>query len=344
MNYSALFAATLLCLPGMLAWAQGPTFRPQQGILVLRNRQVLEGEITPVGDYYLVSLGKTGQIRMPAKDVEMVCRDLEEAYQRKCEQLAKLSSTNADSHLELADWCLRQSLFEYAEQEIAIARRQEPYHKQLTSFEQRLEFATTKSEPKPTTRTVASVATVGAEQLERTMKEQPPGTVEHFTAIVQPILIDRCGAVRCHGAGSTAHFQLFSPVAGKVPSRRFTQRNLFSALAISDREDPLESEILKMALKPHGHIKAAVFKSEEDRQYREIVKWLESLRAVPPQSPPATVNTAALRGTPRQMGLPGGAEPPESAPEEPLTAVPQRDPFDPEVFNRRYHRSVSESR
>lgn len=337
MNHSALLAtAALLLLPGLLAWAEEPSFQPQHAVLVLRNRQVLEGEVTPAGDYYLVSLGKTGQIRLPAKDVEMVCRDLAEAYERKRERIGKSSAPNADSHFDLADWCLRQSLNDFARIEIETACKIEPLHARRRELEKRLEFATTKPESKPAAKIASSVATVGAPQLERTMKELPPGTVEHFTAVIQPILADRCGAGGCHGVGTKAHFQLLEPVAGKVPSRRFTQRNLFSTLSISDKEQPHESELLRMALKPHGHLEVAAFKSDKDRQYREITKWLESLRAVPKQSPPATVNAAALGGTSRQMASPGDSRPEE--PTAPMPPLPVRDPFDPEAFNRRYHR------
>src|SRR5207253_8030505 len=94
MNPSARRAtiAVLLAASLLARAADGPALQPQHAVLVLRNRQVLEGEVTPAGDYYLLSLGKTGQIRLAAKDVEMVCRDLQEAYERKA---ASISSNSA---------------------------------------------------------------------------------------------------------------------------------------------------------------------------------------------------------------------------------------------------------
>ncbi len=329
----AAAALALLPLPGLLGVE--PSLQPQRGVLVLRNRQVIAGDVTPVGDYYLVSLGKTGQIRLAAREVEMVCRDLPEAYQRKRE---KIEVKSAAAHLDLADWCLKQSLHANARQEIEAARKLEPYHSRLREMDQRLEFGTTKAAAKQTTspKSANPTATVGAEQLERTMKELPTGAVEHFTAIVQPILTDRCGATRCHGPGGTANFQLLEPVAGKVPSRRFTQRNLFATISISNKQSPEESVLLKMALQPHGHTQAAPFRSEKDKQYLEIAEWLQSLRALPKQSPPATVNASPTGSARPQMGeaRPGAPEPQSS---EPIPVPMQRDPFDPEIFNRRYH-------
>jgi hypothetical protein len=341
------FSRTLLPLAlvfaaRLFAWADEPALQPQRAVLVLHNRHVLEGNVTPAGDYYLVSLGKTGQVRLAAKEVEMVCRDLQEAYQRKSE---KIAGKPASAHLDLADWCIKQSLFDGARREIALVRQLEPQHPQIASLEKRIEFATTTA--KPVVRSIPSTATVSAEQLERTMKEQPPGTVEHFTAVVQPILMDRCGAAKCHGSGATTSFQLLQPIPGKIASRRFTQRNLFAALGAVDKELPEQSPLLEMARKPHGFTKAAPFKTDEDRQYREIAKWIHSLRIVPPQAPPATVSPAALGTLRPQMGDNGSpaawigpadesaSTGGDSAAAAPLTAG--RDPFDPEVFNRRFH-------
>lgn len=341
MNLSARTATIALLLAASLfaRAADPPSLQPQHAVLVLRNRQVLEGEVTPAGDYYLLSLGKTGQVRLAARDVEMVCRSLQEAYERKA---SSINAKSAAAHVELAEWCLRQSLHEQVRAELAAARAIEPTYRRIAEVEQRLEFATT---PKQSTvvHTPPSVATVGTQQLDRTMKELPPGTVEHFASVIQPILLDRCGNARCHGGNAAGRFQLLQPVAGKVPSRRFTQRNLFSTISIVNKEVAEDSELLAMSLKAHGPVRWAAFKSEEDKQYREVAEWIASLRAVPKQSPPATVNTAQV-GKPRHQigGNPADLErepPPQGKPEQQPEPFPAAggDPFDPEIFNRRFH-------
>lgn len=326
--------ALLLCVCSS-ATAVEPALQPRHAVIVLKNRQVLEGEVTPAGDYYLVSLGKTGQVRLAAKDVEMICADLAEAYDRKA---SAIEGKSAAAHLELADWCLRQSLHARAGEQLSLARSLDPKNRKLTELEQRLSFATAKP-AKTAARPVSTTATVGAQQLERTMQELPPGAVEHFTSVVQPILMDRCGAVKCHGVGSTASFQLLQPLPGKVPSRRFTQRNLFATLSAVNKARPDDSRILEMALKPHGHVPSAGFKSSGDRQYKELVEWVQSLRAVPRQLPPETVSTDQIGTLRPQIGSPASlpAEKDEVA-DEPTAPSPARDPFDPEVFNRRYHK------
>ena len=341
MNHSARAATIAVLLTvSLLARAADPlALKPQHAVLLLRNGQVLEGDVTPAGDYYLLSLGKTGQVRLAAKDVGMICRDLQEAYQRKA---AAINQKSAAAHVELAEWCLRESLYEEVRSELAAAKAIEPEYRRIASVEQRLEFATTPQQP-----TVAhsppSVATVGTQQLDRTMRELPPGTVEHFTSVIQPILLDRCGNARCHGASTAMRFQLVQPVPGKIPSRRFTQRNLFSTLSIVNKEVADDSELLAMSLKVHGPVRWSAFKSEEDKQYREVAEWIASLRPIPKQSQPATVNTAQV-GKPRpQMGAAATDSPAQFSDQTeraaPSETIPQagRDPFDPEIFNRRYH-------
>src|SRR5688572_29410649 len=95
-------ARLLLILLVVLAATSGgaePVLTPQQGLLLLRNGQILHGEITRAGDYYVVTLGPTGEIKLPAADVEMQSRDLAEAYAHK---QATLLGTGAAPHLDLA--------------------------------------------------------------------------------------------------------------------------------------------------------------------------------------------------------------------------------------------------
>lgn len=340
MNHSARTATIAVLLTATL-WARAADFAalsPQHAVLVLRNGQVLEGEVTSAGDYYLLSLGKTGQVRLAAKDVGMICRDLQEAYERKA---AATNAKSAEAHVELAEWCLRQSLYEQVRAELAAAKAIEPDYRRIADLERRLEFATAPREPAGT-HSPPPVATVGTQQLDRTMKELPPGTVEHFASVIQPILLDRCGNARCHGSATAPRFQLVQPVPGKIPSRRFTQRNLFSALQIVNKEVADDSELLAMSLKIHGPVRWSAFKSEDDKQYREVAEWIASLRPIPTQTQPATVNTAQV-GRPRnQMGTSGTDALPESKNTSEQTVSEQpgstgRDPFDPEIFNRRFH-------
>ena len=82
----ALAAFVLLALPAAVC---GQTaLQPQDGLLVLRNGQVLAGQITQAGDYYVVTLGGASEIRLKTSEVEAVCGSLDEAYDFKARHLS----------------------------------------------------------------------------------------------------------------------------------------------------------------------------------------------------------------------------------------------------------------
>src|SRR5436190_510005 len=74
---------------------------PEAGVLVLRNGQVLEGDVTRAGDYYVVGRGEGSELRLKADEVELLCSSMDEAYEFKVRHLSGLS---AKSHVELAKW------------------------------------------------------------------------------------------------------------------------------------------------------------------------------------------------------------------------------------------------
>ncbi len=134
---------------------------PIDRVVVLRNGNVLRGEVIRIGDHYRVKIHR-GELRIPVSQVEMFCRDLNEAYERR---RAARTGFNADSHLDLAAWCLRHELLECASRELLDARAIDPGHGRLLRLERRLQYALTvtskkrslplvPSQHKPTKRTV----------------------------------------------------------------------------------------------------------------------------------------------------------------------------------------------
>src|SRR5688572_17600789 len=100
------------------AWlaAGEPSLVPQHGLLLLRNGHILQGEITQAGDFYVVILGKTSEIRLPTKEVEAQVASLDEAYELKRHGLF---GRGAGPHLDLADWCLRQNMHLRCQEQLA---------------------------------------------------------------------------------------------------------------------------------------------------------------------------------------------------------------------------------
>ncbi|MEN6450559.1 MAG: hypothetical protein ABFC96_08720 [Thermoguttaceae bacterium] len=332
----------------------------ETGMLILRNGEVLEGRVTPADDVYVVDL-TDGQIRVKQKDVEVVCRDLEDGYRRK---RAGIQVGNVHHHLELAQWCLHHNLLGPAATELADATVADPRNPMIAVLQRRLKMSTDPQAP-----TLSKGPATGGpsnDDLDRMVRGLPQKAVETFTQSVQPVLLNNCTGSGCH-TQADGELRLTRIPAGRPTSRRITQRNLYSVLKFVDRENPAASKLLTAAIKPHATAQRAVFDDHQAAQVRKLADWLAQLADQAPQEQPDTVapmaeatpeepqnratprvlSQEARRGqTHRQFGKtndrpnataaarPNGAEP--SPKPNTVGAAPTSDPFDPNVFNRRY--------
>lgn len=361
-----------LLVPALLAGQDLANLSPQAGVLVLRNGQLMQGDITQAGDQYIVTFGAGGEVKIAAKDVETQCADVAGAYDYK---LRRLSGEGAGPHLDLAEWCLRHNLHRQCAEQLSFALAAEPQHKRIEQIDRRLQLAL--QAPPTTKATSASSTIVSSEQLDKTLRELPKGSLERFTTIVQPMLNNRCATSHCHGATSTSEFRLLRPPAGLNSPQRFTQRNLYAVLQFVDRDDPLNSSIFTKPQTPHGGGTTAAFDARGRAQMLELQTWLEQLayRKDPPTpitiDPQAAQLSTPLRATPGATPTAAAGTSTSAAATEPASpsdlphaastkhhATPSqhhaakpaaatsdaasekpwrpRDPFDPEIFNRRY--------
>ena len=333
---------TAILVPGF-ADGQKP-FAPQVGVLVLRNGQVLEGDVTRAGDYYVVSKGEGSELRLKTDEVELFCGSMDEAYVFK---VRHLSGTSARQHVELAKWCLRHGMYDKCSEQLTAATRLEPNLPQVKDLETRLALAV--ETPLPSVAPATSPSTA-ADELEQTLRSLPKGSVEKFGAIVQPILLNRCAANQCHGPNSKSEFKLLRPPPGQIVSRRFTQRNLQATLRFVDRTNPDASAIVVLPQQRHGNSLSAVFDKHSGNQLHELLSWAKMAAGLPPRmgtfAAPATIapseTTLSQPAAPTKSADEVGVRvmrPPLNQPTDgsPPKDAPPRDRFDPEIFNRRYH-------
>jgi len=332
---------------------------PEVGVVVLKNGQVLEGTITRAGDYYVVSQGEGSELKLNANDVELCCASLLEAYEFKA---SHVSSFSAKSRLDLANWCLRQGLLERCAEQLAAAENIDPTSQQVSDLKTRLKLLQDTPEPVPAT--PASGTAIA--EMENALRGLPRGSAEKFAAVIQPILLNRCGANQCHGPNAKSEFRLLRPPPGQIVSRRFTQRNLYASLKYLDRTNPDNSPLVLMPQQRHGNSLSAVFDKHSANQLLELMSWARLTAGAPvvthpsnaqPTSPAtisavtATLSQPTARSTSAERPAPDPAEQSASAPTRvmrpPLddqsaqraktTSQPEfRDRYDPEIFNRRY--------
>jgi hypothetical protein len=358
MFHSRAIIAALVLAAALPLNAAEPVLTPQHGVLLLRNGNVIEGEVTRAGDYYLVTFGDSGEARLAAGDVETLCVDLDDAYRYK---RATMLGKGVAPHLDLAEWCLRHGLNHQAGEQLVAAMRKDPQDARVAAVERKLKLALTAPDVPPS-RQPETAATVSAEQLDKTIRALPPGSLEKFSAVVQPILLNRCAAGGCHGPTARSDFRLLRPAAGVGPSKRFTQQNMYAVLKYLDKENPDASPLLTLPQKRHGQALAAVFDKRTKHQLDDLVAWTQFVLAVPAPVPPATIPKSQTLLSQQQEGSvkPASAELPidstageAAAPESDAAPLPftpaknaaplhregafkPRDPFDPEIFNRKF--------
>jgi hypothetical protein len=318
-------AVWLLLAPS--AWAQPPSRQdplgpaPVEGVLLLTNGEVLQGKVSRIADQYHVVL-PVGEIRVRMADAEGFCRDLEDGYRFKRTQIAP---GQIDSHLALAQWCLRHGLTGHASGELAEALALNPLDPRIATVQRRLDLALRKpASPAPPPRDPSAPTN---DELDRLVQSLSPRTVESFTTAVQPLLLNHCAAGGCHAPSSPARLRLLRMPGDRPPTRRLTQRNLHAVLGAIDRQAPAESPLLAAATQPHGGATAAVFTSRDAAKVRQLTAWVQAVAAAPPAPRAASIEPAPPLG---QTSAGGSGNGPEGAPSPPA------DPLDPAPFNRRF--------
>lgn len=252
-------------------------------IVVLRTGGVLRGHITLSGQQYIVS-AEDREIRLLARDVEMVCRDLAEAYTKKRGAMFVDSSTE---HIALAQWCIRHGQHESAARELLDARRLDPRHPRLAFTEQCLALAMHSVPTSVTKKHVVQQATRAEESQIKETKDVDtqavdlPTTkvIESYTLTIQPLLLNTCTASGCHQVGGREAFQLDRWALGRTGGRRTTLRNLQATLAWVDRKKPLESRLLQEASRAHGQLAVPPLAGRRAELYVKLADWVQECRA-----------------------------------------------------------------
>lgn len=324
--------------------ASAATIPAVESALLLRNGQVLHGQVSREGANFIVTSPGT-RLVVKEGEVESHCRSMEEVY---IHRRKRMSLESAQDHLEMAQWCLRYRLLEAAQSELSEAISLDRSHPLIPVVERRLELARMPAEEKER-RSQATAATgppaPTADELDRMVRGLPPKTVEVFAAKIQPMLMSHCATAGCHGQPTEKGLQLYRASATSRPSRRITQRNLYAALQWIDQEDPQASPLLTACTKAHGTARAAVFTGRQMPQYRQLADWCQRVAQSHSDVMPASHNEPSQTGA--RANEASRADYVEDLPPvrnkrpaaQRRTSMPERqsaDACDPEEFNRRY--------
>ncbi len=191
-------------------------------------------------------------------------------------------------------------------------------------------------------------------ELDRETRSMPDGALGYYRQRVERILASGCSAAKCHSDDSHVMPLLQFGRSQAIP-RRQSQRNLHNVLKYVDRARPFESRLLIAATTPHaGNSKPILEKGSP--HHESLMKWLIMLSDDPREAIFEAVKSerqaaVAAAGTtvkpiepePDVMtpGRSSSLDFPDTIGEIPkLDAVEPgfipMDPFDPEIFNRKY--------
>lgn len=312
--------------------------------VVMKNGRVIQGRVVRRDDRLEVSRMGESMIRIPVKLVDFVAPDLRTAYRHQSD---RIKDSDIDSRVRLVEWCLHNDLVGEAAEQYAVVKYLAPKHPKFAYLTKRLELTRRKKPVLPAS--VASrpkSASVTPAELTRFTRQMPAGTVEQFTHVIQPMLVNRCGAAACHGVRSESEYRLIQPSMAGAFSHRYTQRNLYATTQQIRKGSLPDSKWLAAATRPHGGLTKPLFGEKEIDNLQRLIAWARSIGPAPRKLSAAAIAAAQLakpRDKPRYdanvrqaaFTQPSGRKspPPRKPVGPPASKKPYVDPFDPSGFN-----------
>ena len=329
-----------------------------QGLLVLIDGKVLNGQFTPRPDGYDVRLA-AGRMFIGSERVRFFATDLPDAYQRMRLSQAELTP---EVHVELARWCLTHKLHQQAHREVLDALHLDPNR---TDAKRILAALVQKSESSGGTSSGSglteypSIRKSSAPSVEtRSLGGLSRSVAQDFTRRVQPLLMNKCANAGCHGGGTGSSFQLAS--AHRFSSPTIAERNLAAVLGQIDLAQPARSALLNEIEGSHGNSNTPLFRGRLGAQQINVLRnWvLSAANDIAPstnaEDPPVERDiqlTSANRvqtdlgSEPRDrspdVAIPHGRQLSQSETDPTFLAEAKRanahDEFNPTAFNTRFH-------
>ncbi|MCO8123407.1 hypothetical protein NHH03_16780 [Stieleria sp. TO1_6] len=342
--------------------------------VLLRNGNVLFGEATRVGDTVSIKRADNSLIHVPAKQVSRIGLSLQQLYEhrRKTRFQGDLGALQTDIR-----WCIRHGLLRQAGEDVLQARQLDPGDPETIQLLRQIASelkASVDDRTAPNSEQPAVIRTVSHQMpiqpasaksdltnddqanLKNDSAPRPlldQRSTSHFIARIQPILMNRC--VSCHARqdASNQPFQLHTALTSKWAPTIVARENLVAVMQYVNLNDPLASQIRIKATDGHGGSRNS-FGATDSAMMANLDYWLQSIRvdsrpgSLAPASPPELEPLQPTQWTDSEQAIP---DPPTTtiSPLDEATAqqvpverqtrrMPQVDnPFDPEIFNRRFH-------
>lgn len=326
----------------------------EPGYVLLRDRSVLRGTVDEEPGRIIIRY-RGSEIRLTRDRVACWADTLDGLYQY---QLDRRHVFTVESHVEAALWCLRYGLHERAAAELIAAGRIDPNHPDVerTGRELRVAAERKKDRELAVAEGLATMRGPAADQLSSTVGEESNAgnkddsdavdaldeplraeqldgdLMREFTTRVQPLLANRCNGAACHGSGSSNAFQVaYDSLGSGRPTAAETRLNLQSALPWIDPEHPLASPLLVRAVEAHGGAPEPPLEARDRAAVENLRRWVSALSNQSDRFAAGDADASQLAAQDQQ---PSAASAVDAG--QPVRLPGVEDPFDPELFNRRF--------
>lgn len=331
-----------------------------ESVVLLRNGRILKGRIKSVSTGYLVT-SKSGYLAINHDEVRFEGKDVGEIYLQLRQEL---KDPSIKEQLGLAEWCVNQQLYSYADRELQAVLKRDPFNDVAKRLLRRIE---TDSQEKEDVSSQSKLLTAFKEKTQpddaaRSLGGLSNTVAQQFVGSIQPLLTNKCGNARCHGGESEHAFKLARGASGGGNHRIYAERNLATVLKQVNLTRPAESPLLLVTRGSHAG--RPIFAGQGAAAQQKLLStWIESV-AAELRGPVALSETKlstvaeydsvrsgkverameAQPSTPRSATQPVALENSEEVVaavrdvplEKPNSAKRNSDAFDPDEFNTRY--------
>ena len=335
-------------------------------VLVLKSGRVLQGTIRSDSRGYFVDAPRSN-LYFPFPYVQFIAANLQEAHAKMCDSVG---GSSVHREALLGRWCLENDLRPEAADHFKKVLAIEPGNREARHALAQIERS--QSDESADEPSVKSRSSQGDSQLTESLSRLSGSAVREFVIGIQPILLSRCGGVKCHSGGTSptlgpGSFHLEHVRLSQGSNRAATARNLDAVLNLIDSQFPSQSVLFQKGLQPHGGLvmRAPLDGAAGRAQEMRLRRWIDAIspernrlrreqasqafvkRFAQSKKPPTLRDPNVVRASANEDGE-NDAEPanslapPSGAPQafnSPVSAAkqfgPLTDPFDPARFNSR---------
>ena len=304
-------AMMLVAVTGTVAKGDGP-------VVLLANDSVLRGTARLEGDQWVVDLTRGGRVVLPKRDVLARFPTMADAFAWR---QSRLDPRDTDAWLSLGFWALRHN---YPEGAANVLRSQG------VNGRVDVRFAALQEQLRRHTNSEAqSRRSSSGRQAGLSWKEVPLAQRRFFFDRVEPVLLQRCGTVGCHGPGGDFAFRLLPPHPSERKRSSTSLHNLRTTLRQIDPRTPSASRLADFATRAHAATLTNPPLPRDHPEWKILAGWLDRLNRpstdIPEKMLPESVGPTVLTQLPTPE-LPRNFEGPSDS-------VRSRDPYDPRLFN-----------